>query len=196
VEAFRRAGLTCEPKTLRRWEAAVQQLERAEGIPTPSIPHDSSAFQQVYYAERRLRQALERDAIARVMVKAFRRAVTEGHRGEALKVAADRALLSDPALWKAAAELRLLAVERYAAITRATDSPPRLPCGDPYRHVSAANAYLDQVNRLQVSGMGLDAATVGRIVANPRADELVRLVREQLRESRQDRAWRRDMPGA
>jgi hypothetical protein len=37
----------------RRWEGAVRKLERAEGLPTPTIPHDRGAFQAVVYAVRR-----------------------------------------------------------------------------------------------------------------------------------------------
>lgn len=48
-----RVLMPVDASTRRRWERAVQALERAEGLPIPDIPHDASAFQRVEYATRR-----------------------------------------------------------------------------------------------------------------------------------------------
>lgn len=182
------AALSRDPKALRRAEADVQRLERAEGVHTPNIPHDPKAFQALAYQRRQLKAASKRHK-AENKVRALERARTEGKDGRGLEARISAAEL----------DLRLRAGVLGLAIAKATGKTPESPL-EPDENLKrwAECVEEDYVRRTvaRVKNRNLGFLNSKELLANSHRDEILRIVEEQEQEERSEQRQRFPMPGS
>jgi hypothetical protein len=183
------AAVACDAKALRRAEADVQRLERAEGTATPSIPHDPKDFQTLAYARRALSRAFATQAFEG-RVQQLERAQREGRETSSLEAS----------IAGIEAGLRLHAGLFGRAFAKATGKAP-ISALDPDANLGRWAALIvswihPRRRGEQASRMKLDADTRKQVLNHEHSDEILRMVEEQERETRSEKARQFRMPGA
>jgi hypothetical protein len=189
-------ALSCDRKALRRAEAEIQRMERAEGVSTPCIRHDSRAFQTLWYARRRFAEALGNfdRVIVEHLVVCARKAPGSTRGLETLC----RSVRYDPRFFDAASELKSLAAAVGRAEMDATGRMPSPSLRDPDSNAQEAANYTARATTLRLAPrLNLSRSVVEQLPADPRkCADVVQLIAAQQAEQASERSRRFLMPGS